>query len=95
MANECKVFEFADPRSLSAPVPPMPPLAYGTLSTGGSRTLNKSTTVIGIQSTLAGTVDFTTTAGVAPDGTKSPVLIQANAAMVHYGVRGGTAIRFD
>lgn len=93
MANECKVFELQGLRG-TGQVRPMPPLAYGTLSSGGSRTLNKSTQMITVVSSLAGTIDFTTTAGADPDGTKSPFPIAADTPY-DFGVRPGTKIRFD
>lgn len=95
MANECRVYQFAAVRDKNTPVPPMPPLVYSTLSTTGSVTLNKSTTVVGICTSLAGTVDFSTIANVDPDGTKSPVPVQANVDMVCFSVRPGSKVRFD
>ncbi len=72
----------------------MPPLAYSTLSSGGSLTLNKSTNIVTVVSSIAGAVDFSTTANVDPDGTKSPFPIAANIPY-DFSVRPGTKIRFD
>lgn len=92
MANECRVFQFTEIRARGQ-VRPMPPLVYGTLSTTETVTLNKSTNMVTIVSSLAGTVDFSTITNVDPDGAKSPFPINANEAY-DFGVRPGTKIKF-
>lgn len=92
MANECQIEEYADLRG-NAPVAAAPPLAVSHLSSGGTATLNKSTVLVVITSTIAGTVDFTSTAGVDPTGSLAPVSIAA-AERREWNVRGGTKIKF-
>ena len=95
MANECKVFEMIQPRSSLATIRPVPFLARQQLSTGGTSTaFNKSTKMVTIVSSIAGTVDFTFTAGVAPTGSLAPFPINANQEY-DFDVRGGTQVRFD
>lgn len=94
MSNECKVFEMAMPRSSLAPVRRVPFLARTTLSTAGSVTLNRSTVLVTIVSSIAGTVDFTSSAGVDPTGSLAPFPINANQEY-DFDVRPGTKIRFD
>jgi hypothetical protein len=86
------VFQFTELRARGQ-VRPMPPIAYDTLSTTESLTLNKSTHIVTIVSSLAGTIDFSTIANVDPDGTKSPFPINA-AEAYDFGVRPGTKILF-
>lgn len=92
MANECTVFEMITPRA--APLRVMPPLARTQVSTAGTVTLDKSTQMVTVISTLAGTLDFTSTAGVAPTGSLAPFPIAANT-LYDFEVRPGTKIRFD
>lgn len=95
MANECKVFEMIGPRKSNTPIRPVPFLARQQLSSAGtSAAFNKSTTMITIVSSIAGTVDFTSTAGVAPTGSLAPFPINANQEY-DFDVRGGTQVRFD
>jgi hypothetical protein len=93
MANECRIFEGVSVRGHSQ-VFPMPPIAYGTLSSGGSRTLNKSTNIIRVVSSLAGTIDFEATDGTDPTGSLSPHPIAADTPY-DFGVKPGMIIRFD
>jgi hypothetical protein len=95
MANECTVFEMQTPRSGgSAPIRPVPFLARTQVSSTGTVTFTKSTVMVSIYSTLAGTVDFTSTAGVAPTGALAPFPIAANT-LYDFDVRPGTKVRFD
>ena len=94
MANECNVFEMQTPRTGTAPIRTVPFLARTQLSSTGSVTLNKSTTMITVYSTLAGGLTFTSTAGVAPDGTGIRWPVLANT-LYDFDVRPGTAVRFD
>lgn len=72
----------------------MPPLVYSTLSSGGTVTLGKSTMLVAIESSIAGTVDFEATDGTDPTGALSPVPIQANTRE-YFDVKPGSKIRFD
>lgn len=95
MANECKVFEQRTPRSALAPIRTVPFLARQQLSSGGtSSAFNKSTQMVTIVSSLAGTVDFTATDGTAPTGSLAPFPINANQEY-DFDVRPGTQVRFD
>ena len=95
MANECTVFEMQTPRNGgSAPIRVVPFLARTQVSTAGTVTLNKSTAMVSVYSTLAGTLDFTSAAGVAPTGSLAPFPIAANT-LYDFDVRPGTKIRFD
>lgn len=95
MSNECKVFEQIVPRNANAPIRTIPFLARQQLSSGGtSAAFNKSTRMITVVSSLAGTVDFTSAAGVAPTGSLAPFPIAADTAY-DFDVRGGTQVRFD
>lgn len=92
MANECTVFEMiqnADAPSLRV----VPFLARTQASSGGTVTLNKSTAMVTVYSTLAGTLDFTSAAGVAPTGSLAPFPIAANT-LYDFQVRPGTKILF-
>lgn len=97
MANECQVIEQILPRSPLAPVRVMPPLAKQTLSSGGvSAAFNKSTNMVTVVSSLAGTLEFTRESSgshVDPDGTGDTFPINANQAY-DFSVRGGTKVRF-
>ena len=94
MANECKVFEMQVPRNPHVPVCTVPFLAKQTLSTTGvSAAFTKSTQLIRIKSSLAGTVEFSTVAGAAPDGTGMTYPIEADKAE-DFSVRPGTKVRF-
>ena len=93
MANECKVYEMISPRAW-APIRVVPFLAKQTLSTTGtSAAFNKSTNMITIVSSLAGTVEFTTIAGVDPAGAGDTFPIAADREY-DFLVRGGTKVRF-
>lgn len=94
MANECKVFEMQAVRKASAPIRPVPFLARTPLSSGGSVTLGKSTTMVTIVSSLAGTVDFSSASGTDPTGSLAPFPIAADREY-DFDVRPGTKIRFD
>ena len=94
MANECKVFEQITPRNSTAPIRTVPFLARTTLSSGGTCTFNKSTTVVTIVSSLAGTLDFEATDGTDPTGSLAPFPINANE-YYDFDVRPGTKVRFD
>jgi hypothetical protein len=94
MANECKVFEMKGPRSPNAPIRPVPFLARQTLSTTGlSAAFNKSTQMVTIVSSIAGTVDFTAADGTAPTGSLAPFPINANQEY-DFDVRPGTKVLF-
>lgn len=94
MANECTVFEMQSPRTSLSPIRTVPFLARTQLSAAGSVTLNKSTAMITVISTLAGGLTFTSAAGVAPDGTGIRWPVAANT-LYDFDVRPGTAVRFD
>ena len=94
MANECTIFEMRGVRTNGTPIRPVPFLARTTRSTGETVTLNKSTTMVTIVSTINGTVDFESTAGVAPTGSLAPFPILANQ-LYDFDVRPGSKIRFD
>jgi hypothetical protein len=94
MANECTVFEMILPRTDRASLRVVPFLARTQVSTAGTVTLDKSTQMVTVVSTLAGTLDFTSTAGVAPTGSLAPFPIAANV-FYDFEVRPGTKIRFD
>ena len=93
MANECKIFEMDQPRGL-APIRKVPFLARQQLSSGGTATLNKSTTLITVVSSLAGTVDFEATDGTDPTGSLAPFPIAADMPY-DFDVRPGSKVRFD
>lgn len=94
MADECKVFEMIAPRGNKAPLRVVPFLARQVLSsTELSAAFNKSTQMVTIVSSIAGTVDFTSTAGDAPDGTLAPFPINANQEY-DFEVRPGTKVFF-
>ena len=94
MANECKVYQQKTPRSSNAPLRVTPWIAYSALSTGGTVTLNKSTTMVTIQSAISGAVDFEAADGTDPDGTLGPFAIAANTPY-DFDVKPGSKIRFD
>lgn len=94
MANECKVFEMVGPRNQAAPVRTVPFLAYTALSTAGTVTLNKSTVMVTVYSTLAGNLTFEAADGTDPDGTVAPFPIAAST-LYDFDVRPGSKIRFD
>lgn len=94
MANECKVFEMTLPRTQLAPLRAVPFLARTQASSGGTVTLNKSTQMVTVISTLAGTLDFTAADGTAPTGSLAPFPIAADT-LYDFEVRPGTKIRFD
>lgn len=93
MANECTVWEMRQPR-LRTDIRVVPFLARTVLSDNGTVTLNKSTVMITVKTTLAGSVTFTETDGTAPDGTNKPFLMNINQEY-DFDVRGGTVMRFD
>lgn len=94
MANECKVFEQRAPRDKNAPIRVAPFIERQQLSSGGtSAAFNRSTTMITVVSSLAGTLDFTTTAGVDPTGSAMPFPINANQEY-DFSVRPGTKVKF-
>lgn len=94
MANECKVFEMRAPRVRSVPIRTVPFLAYTALSDNGTVTFNKSTTMITVVSSLAGTLTFEATDGTDPDGTVAPFPIVADREY-DFDVRGGSIMRYD
>ena len=94
MANECKVFEMIAPRNRAMSLRVVPFLARTQLSTGGSVTLNKSTSMVTVTSSLAGNLTFEETDGTDPDGTVDPFPIAADT-FYDFEVRPGTKIRFD
>lgn len=94
MANECKVFEMQQPRNRAAPLRTVPFLAYNALSDNGSVTFNKSTQMITVISSLAGTLTFEATNGTDPDGTVAPFPILADT-MYDFDVRPGSIMRYD
>lgn len=93
MANECKVFEMQSLRN-RAEIFVVPFLAYTELSDNGVVTFGKSTQMINVYSSLAGTLTFSSASGTTPDGTVAPFPINA---LEHYqfDVRPGTVMRFD
>lgn len=94
MANECKIFEQNAPRKGNAPIRVAPFLAYQQLSSGStSAAFNKSTVMITVVSSLAGTLDFTTGPGVAPTGSAMPFPINANQEY-DFDVRANTQVKF-
>jgi hypothetical protein len=92
MADECTVFEMIAPRGPQLRVAPF--LARTQLSTTETVTLGKSTQMVSVYSTLAGTLDFTSAAGVDPTGSLAPFPIVAGD-VYDFEVRPGTKIRFD
>lgn len=72
----------------------MPCVVYSTLSDTDTLTLNASTTMITVESSVAGTIDFEATDGTAPTGALMPVRLVENIAR-DFDVRAGTVIRFD
>ena len=94
MANECSVFEMRSPRMTTAPIRTVPFLAKTLLSDNGTVTLNKSTVMVTIISTLAGTLTFEATDGTDPDGTIAPFPIAANT-LYDFDIRGGSIVRYD
>lgn len=94
MADECKVYEQIGPRNPNAPIRVVPFLAFQELSSGEtSAAFNRSTGMITVVSSLAGTLDFTTAAGVAPTGSAAPFPIAANE-VYDFDVRAGTQVKF-
>jgi len=94
MSNECKIFEMALPRQALAPIMTVPFLAKQQLSSGStSAAFTKSTRMITIISTLAGTVEFTTAAGVDPSGSGDTFPIAADTRY-DFDVRPATKVRF-
>lgn len=94
MANECQIFEMQLPRSARAAIRVVPFLAKQTLSTTGvSAAFNKSTNMITIVSSLAGTVEFSTAAGVDPAGAGMTYPIAANTEY-DFDVKPGAKVRF-
>lgn len=94
MANECTVFEMQLPRTHNAALRVVPFLARTQASSGGTVTLTKSTQMVTIVSTLAGTVDFEATDGTDPTGSLAPFPIAADT-LYDFEVRPGSKIRFD
>ncbi len=94
MANECTVFEMRAPRYNNLPLRTVPFLARTQLSDNGTVTLNKSTVMVSIYSTLAGTLTFEATDGTDPDGTVAPFPIAATT-YYDFDVRPGSIIRYD
>lgn len=94
MANECKVFEMIGPRHGNAPIRVVPFLAYTALSDNGTVTFNKSTQMVTVISSLAGTLTFEATDGTDPDGTVAPFPIIADTPY-DFDVRPGTIMRYD
>ena len=96
MANECTVFEMQPPRIANAALRSVPFLAVTQISAGGTVTLNKSTTMVSVYSTLAGGVTFSSTANANPSGTAAERFpIAASGTPADFDVRPGTKIRFD
>lgn len=94
MSNECKVFEMIAPRNANAPIRTVPFLARQQLSSGGlSAAFNRSTRMITVVSTLAGTLDFTSADGTAPTGSLAPFPIAADT-LYDFDVRAGTKVMF-
>jgi hypothetical protein len=94
MANECTVFEMRGPRIRNAPLRTVPFLARTQLSDDGVITFNKSTTMISVYSTSAGTLDFATLSVTTPTGSTNPFPIAANT-LYDFDVLGGSKMRFD
>lgn len=94
MADECRVYEMHSPRSPIARLRPVPFLAYNTLSDNGTVTFGRSTTMISVISSLAGTLTFEATNGTDPDGSVAPFPIAADTYF-DFDVRPGTIMRFD
>ena len=94
MANECKVFEMRAPRNGRVPIRPVPFLAYNALSDNETVTFNKSTQMITVISSLAGTLTFEATNGTDPDGTVAPFPIVADREY-DFDVRPGSIMRYD
>jgi hypothetical protein len=94
MSNECKVFQMRAPRNSHVAIRPVPFLAYSTLSDNESVMFNKSTQMITIVSSLAGTLTFEATDGTDPDGTVAPFPIIADT-LYDFDVRPGTIMRYD
>ncbi len=93
MANECKVFEMRQPRMYNAPIRVVPFLAKQQLSSGGtSAAFNKSTVMVTIISSLAGTLEFSS-AGADPSGSGDTFPIAADIPY-DFDVRPGTKVRF-
>ena len=94
MANECTVFQMQTPRTGTAPIRTVPFLARTQVSTAGTVTFTKSTAMISVYSTLAGTLDFSAADGTAPTGSLAAFPIAANT-LYDFDVRPGTKVRFD
>ena len=94
MADECKIYEMILPRSPMAPVRAVPFLAKQTLSTTEvSAAFNASTQMITVLSSLAGTVEFSTAAGVDPAGAGDTFPIAADTPY-DFSVKAGAKVRF-
>lgn len=93
MANECTVFEMQAPRG-RAEIRVVPFLNRQQASSGGTITFGKSTQMITVHSTLAGTLDFTSAANVDPTGSLAPFPIEAGI-LYDFDVRPGTKVRFN
>lgn len=94
MANECSVFEMVLPRQALAPIRTVPFLAKQLLSSGSvSAAFNKSTRMVTIVSSIAGTVEFSDTANTDPSGSGDTFPIAANTPY-DFDVRPNTKVRF-
>ena len=97
MSNECKIFEMGEPRVKNAPIRKVPFLAKQQLSTTNvSAAFNKSTKMITIVSSLAGTVEFSRFANgadVDPDGNGMTFPISADVPY-DFDVMPGKKVRF-
>jgi len=94
MANECQVFEMVLPRQALAPIRTVPFLAKQALSSGAvSTAFNKSTRMVTIVSSIAGTVEFSTASNGDPAGSGDTFPIAANTPY-DFDVRPGTKVRF-
>lgn len=94
MANECKIFEMALPRQALAPIRTVPFLAKQQLSsTGTSAAFTRSTRMVTIVSSLAGTLEFSSATGTDPSGSGDTFPIAADT-LYDFDVRPGTKVRF-
>ena len=94
MANECTIFEMGAPRVANAPIRKVPFLVRSQLSDDGVVTFGKSTTMISVYSTLAGTLDFATPSVATPTGSTNPFPIAANT-LYDFDVPPNSKMRFD
>lgn len=94
MANECQIFEQIAPRLPGTSIRTTPFVAKQTLSTTGvSNAFNGSTQLITVVTSLAGTLEFSTAAGVDPGGSGMTFPIAANVPY-DFAVKAGAKVRF-